>query len=97
MVFRVTQIDEMAALPEHMAESLRIVELRLRIVSIDQSYLSIADLVLKSHRVFVDDNKTVVRRVRYDDQIVVKICLLLDAEDLARVSKVLLSCCMLLG
>ena len=71
MVLCVAQIDEMLVLTENVAQALRVMELRLRIVSIDQANLSVSDLFFKLHCLFVDQHDTVISSVRYNNQVVI--------------------------
>ncbi len=81
----------MLILPEYMAEALGVMELSLIIGPIDQSYLSVSNLLYELHRVLIDYHKSVIGAVRNDDQVVLQSSLLLNTQDLAWVSQVLLT------
>lgn len=67
MILRVTQVQVVLVLPEYMTDSLWMMELRLVVTSIDKANLTVANLILKLHRVFVDDDQPVVGSVRNND------------------------------
>ena len=67
MILRVTQVQVVLILPEYMAYALWMMELRLVVTSIDKANLTVANLILKLHRVFVDDDQPVVGSVRNND------------------------------
>ena len=50
-----------------MTDSLWMMELRLIVTSIDKANLTVANLILKLHRVFVNDDQPVVGSVRNND------------------------------
>ena len=56
MILRVTQVQVVLVLPEYMTDSLWMMELRLVVTSIDKANLTVANLILKLHRVFVNDD-----------------------------------------
>ena len=67
MILRVTQVQVVLILPEYMAYALWMMELRLVVTSIDKANLTVANLILKLHRVFVNDDQPVVGSVRNND------------------------------
>jgi len=58
-------------------------ELRFVVGSIDETNLTIANLILKLHRVLIDQNNSIVGCVCYSDEISIQASLLFDADNLA--------------
>ena len=54
MILRVTQVQEVLILSEHVTQSLRMVELSLVVRPVDQTNLAVSDLVFELHRLLVD-------------------------------------------
>mgnify|MGYP000998511387 CR=1 FL=1 len=71
VVLGVAQVNEVLVLAEDVAEAVRVVELGLAVVAVDEPDLAVADLRLESHRFFVDHEHAVVRRVRHKYHVVV--------------------------
>ena len=67
-----------------------VMELGLKVLSIDEADLSISDLLFKLHGFFINYDDSVVGCVRHDDQVPVQVSLLLDAQNFSWVPKVLL-------
>jgi len=86
MVFRITKVDEVLVLSEHVAHALRMMELCFSVVAIDEANLAITDLVFKLHSVLVDKDDSVVSSVSNNDQVAIEAGLLFNANDLARVA-----------
>ena len=89
MVLAITEIHKVLILTEDVAHSLWVVELRLVIGSIDKTNLAVANLVFKLHRVLIDENNSIVRRVGYSYEISVQACLLLHADNFPWVAEIL--------
>ena len=86
MVFRITKVDEVLVLSEHVAHALRVMELCFSVVAIDEANLAITDLVFKLHSVLIDKDDSVVSSVSNNDQVAIEASLLFNANDLARVA-----------
>ena len=65
-------------------------KLRLRISTVHEAYFCVANLVLELHIFFVDNDYSVVCRVRNYKQIVRHVILSFNAKHFARVSEVLI-------
>jgi len=69
VVLRITEVYEVLILSKNVAQTLRVMELRLSVGSIDEADFAIANLVFKFHCVFIDNNDAIVRSVSYHDQV----------------------------
>lgn len=90
MILCVAQVDEVVAFAEDVTQALWVMELGLKVLSIDEADLSISDLLFKLHGFFINYDDSVVGCVRHDDQVPVQVSLLLDAQNFSWVPKVLL-------
>ena len=93
VVLRIAYVDEMLILSENVAHSLWMMELSFRVLAIYQSNLSVSDLILELHRIFVDEDDAIIGCVRDDDQITIESSLLLNADHFAGVSEILTAAC----
>ena len=89
MILAVTDVQKVLILPEHVTHALRVMELSLIVCTIDKTNLSVANLVLKFHRILIDEHNSIICSIRDDKQIPVQARLLLHADNLARVPEVL--------
>ena len=64
MIFAVTDVQKVLVLSEHVTHALRVMELRLIVCAIDKTNLSVANLVLKFHRILIDEHNPVIRSIR---------------------------------
>ena len=92
VVLAVAQVQEVLVLSEDMAHALRVMELRLVVGTVDESNFSVANLVLKLHRILVYEHDAIVGRIGDYDEISVETSLFFNADDLAWVSEILPAC-----
>ena len=64
-------------------------ELSLGKVSINKTHFSIAYLLLKLHSFLINEHNTIVARITDHNQIVFQVLLLFNAENFARIPKIL--------
>lgn len=91
MVLRVAKVDEVLILTEDMAHALRVMELGLVIQTIHKANLSVSNLILKLHRIFIYYDNTVVCRICDENEVTIEAGLLLNAYDFARIAEILTS------
>ena len=91
MVLRVAKVDEVLVLTEDVAHALRVMKLRLVVLSINKANFAVSNLILKLHGIFIDDDYAVVGRVCDDNEITIETSLLLNADYFAGVTEVLTS------
>ena len=89
MILCVADVYEVLVLTENVAEALRMMELRLIIVSIDKADLTVSYLLIKLHCLLIHQDNTIIGSVRDHDQVMIQASLLLDTDHFARVSEVL--------
>ena len=90
MIFSVTYVKKMIAFTIHMAKSLGVVKLCLSKSTVHEPYFCVANLLLELHIFFVDDQDSIVCRVRNYKKIVRHIFLSFNAKYFTRVFKVLI-------
>ena len=89
MVLRVAKVDEVLILSEDMAHALRMMELRLVVLTINKANFTVSNLILELHGIFIYNDYTVVSRICDENEITIEACLFLNADDFAGVAKVL--------
>ena len=89
MILCITDVNEVLVFTENVAEALWVVKLCFIVITVNQADLTVSDLLIKLHCLFVHQHNSIVSCVRNHNQVVIQACLLLDANHLARVSEVL--------
>jgi len=79
MIFGVTNIYEVSSFSIDMTEPLGIMELNFTIGSIYQSNTAISDCSNALHGLFIDNDETIVRWVRDNDQVLGHVLLTFNA------------------
>ena len=67
MILRVAEIYEMLVFSEDMAHTLWMMELSLIVRAINQTNLTISDLIFKLHGLLIDDYHAIVCGICYND------------------------------
>ena len=67
MIFAVTDVQKVLILPEYVTHALRVMELSLIVRAINQTNLTISDLIFKLHGLFIDDYHAIVCSICYND------------------------------
>ena len=91
MVLGIANVNEMSTFSVNVAQTLGEVELYLLITTVNQAYLTITDRAHALHRLFIDDDKSIIGRIRYDYQILGHVLLALNTQNLRWVLQVLRS------
>ena len=87
----------MLILTEDMAHALRVVELRLVVLSINKANFTVSNLILELHGIFIYNDNTVISRICDENEVSIQASLFLNADDFTRVAEVLTSGSSLFG
>ena len=66
MILAVTDVQKVLILPEHVTHALRVMKLCLIVCTIDKTNLSVANLVLKFHRILINEHNSIICSIRDD-------------------------------
>ena len=91
MVLGVAKVDEVLIFTEDMAHTLRMMELSFVVQTVYKANLTVSNLILELHGIFIYNDYAIVSCICDENQITIQASLLLDADDFARIAEILAS------